>query len=177
MNEQIMRILPVELPYENIRENEDLELHFALGYNCSIKDCASAIEKANLVRCPSEVQIRDIIRKAFDLDALVSNEELMDNFSNTIWEMFVAEEEATKAILALLRGAEMSERLSERERIRAILLNKTPLEAADWHLAEVKRIIDNKESVLTIHILRNWDREKIETFAKHLLGDNAQGGE
>lgn len=36
----------------------------------------------------------------------------------------------------------MSERLSERERIRAILLNKTPLEAADWHLAEVKRIVE-----------------------------------
>ena len=36
----------------------------------------------------------------------------------------------------------MTERLSERERIRAILLNKTPLEAADWHLAEVKRIVE-----------------------------------
>ena len=35
----------------------------------------------------------------------------------------------------------MTERLSERERIRAILLNKTPLEAADWHLAEVDRIV------------------------------------
>ena len=36
----------------------------------------------------------------------------------------------------------MTERLSERERIRAILLNKTPLEAADWHLAEVARIVE-----------------------------------
>lgn len=94
----------------------------------------------------------------------------------------------------------MTERLSERERIITELKNVIGCtcdpaykirglsapdcaycnyvdEVADWHLAEVKRIIDNKESVLTIHILRNWNREKIETFAKHLLGDNAQGGE
>ena len=94
----------------------------------------------------------------------------------------------------------MSERLSERERIITELKNVIGCtcdpaykirglsapdcaycnyvdEVADWHLAEVKRIIDNKESVLTIHILRNWDMEKIETFAKHILGDNAQGGE
>lgn len=32
------------------------------------------------------------------------------------------------------------------------------------------KYIDNEDSLLTIHILRNWDRTKIEGFAKHLLG-------
>jgi hypothetical protein len=27
-----------------------------------------------------------------------------------------------------------------------------------------------EESILTVNILRNWDRDKIERFAKHLLG-------
>ena len=105
MTEQIMKILP-EKKEDRMHPLNQITVQDIIAevHNKCVDDCAAAIEKANLVRCPSEVQIRDIIRKAFDLDALVSNEELMDNFSNTIWEMFVAEEEATKAILALLRG-------------------------------------------------------------------------
>lgn len=159
MNEQIMRILPAKIGLEFNALYPDESRYVRHGYNQAIDECATAIEKANLVRCPTEKEILDCISAVCQCSSCVTCRE------------------SAKALLALLRGAEMSERLSERERIRAILLNKTPLEAADWHLAEVKRIIDNKESVLTIHILRNWDREKIETFAKHLLGDNAQGGE
>ena len=35
-------------------------------------------------------------------------------------------------------------------------------------------IIFNKDAILTVNILRHWDREKIENFAKHLLGDKCQ---
>jgi len=30
------------------------------------------------------------------------------------------------------------------------------------------------ETEITIHILRNWDRNKIVNFCKHLLGDTCQ---
>lgn len=93
MNEQIMKILPVELPYENIRENEDLELHFALGYNCSIKDCASAIEKANLVRCPTEEEIEIVMHNAY-----FKHKELIKSTDAGMLK------EYAKAIFALLRG-------------------------------------------------------------------------
>lgn len=97
MTEQIMKILPVELPYENIRENEDLELHFALGYNCSIKDCAVAIEKANLVRCPTEEEMFKILY----------NERMMLRFGARSGEGKETDYDLrciAKSLLALLRG-------------------------------------------------------------------------
>lgn len=93
MNEQIMRILPVELPYENIRENEDLELHFALGYNCSIKDCAAAIEKANLVRCPTKKEILGAVARGWCDEG--NSHKVMD----VVLAVSIAE-----SLLALLRG-------------------------------------------------------------------------
>jgi len=33
---------------------------------------------------------------------------------------------------------------------------------------------DQFETVIRVHILRNWDRKRIERFAKHLLGDRCQ---
>lgn len=30
--------------------------------------------------------------------------------------------------------------------------------------------IDFDETIITVNILRHWDRDKIERFAKHLLG-------
>jgi hypothetical protein len=34
--------------------------------------------------------------------------------------------------------------------------------------------IDFDAATLTVNILRNWDREKIERFAKHLLGEKCE---
>lgn len=36
------------------------------------------------------------------------------------------------------------------------------------------KMTDNDDGRLTVHILRNWDREKTVRFAKHLLGDKCQ---
>jgi hypothetical protein len=44
----------------------------------------------------------------------------------------------------------------------------------DRLLALVYRVADNEDGRLTVHILRNWPKDKINTFAKHLLGDTCQ---
>ena len=95
MNEQIIKILPVELPYENIRENEDLELHFALGYNCGITDCAAAIEKATLVRCPTEKEIEECI-----IDVHRQEYDPLEKINLDMFNVHMI----AKELLALLRG-------------------------------------------------------------------------
>jgi hypothetical protein len=34
-----------------------------------------------------------------------------------------------------------------------------------------KEAMDNHDSRLTVHLLRNWDKEKRERFCVHILGD------
>ena len=46
---------------------------------------------------------------------------------------------------------------------------------ANQSTVSVEELLENKNSVLTVNILRSWDREKIEKFALHLLGDQWQG--
>ena len=36
---------------------------------------------------------------------------------------------------------------------------------------KLKDFASNKNSAMTIHILRNWERDKIVEFAKHLIGE------
>lgn len=93
MNEQIMKILPAELPSDNLRKNVDFEWHFACGYNCSRNDCASAIEKANLVRCPTEEEIEIVMHNAY-----FKHKELIKSTDAGMLK------EYAKAIFALLRG-------------------------------------------------------------------------
>ncbi len=37
-----------------------------------------------------------------------------------------------------------------------------------------KQIIEANEECIRAHILRNWPRDKVIRFAKHLLGDECQ---
>lgn len=41
-------------------------------------------------------------------------------------------------------------------------------------LNELNRLALDNETQMTVHILRNWDKDKIDRFAKHLLGDKCQ---
>ena len=47
-----------------------------------------------------------------------------------------------------------------------------------WQIARliglIYKMADNADGRLTIHVLRNWDRNQIDRFAKHLLGDRCQ---
>ncbi len=36
------------------------------------------------------------------------------------------------------------------------------------------KMANNDDGRLTVHILRHWDKEKIDVFAKHLLGEKCQ---
>ena len=44
---------------------------------------------------------------------------------------------------------------------------------------EVEKLVDafNDPTFLAVNILRNWDRDKTERFARHLLGTSLRGGE
>ena len=52
---------------------------------------------------------------------------------------------------------------------------------SDWNLKQFKRMMTGVEialdnpDVLAVNILRLWDREQIERFAQHLLGQECQG--
>ena len=50
----------------------------------------------------------------------------------------------------------------------------TALDRRDAEIDRIKDVADNKDLMLTVHILRNWKREKIERFCLHLLGDKWQ---
>ena len=54
---------------------------------------------------------------------------------------------------------------------------RTTLEAAviEAILAELKAR-DGNTTYLAANILRNWSREKIERFARHLLGESEEAG-
>ena len=115
MNEQIMKILPamnecptckepmvfVKSSYEQYQPSTyvckkckcEISAHKMHDRNSAINDCASAIEKANLVRCPTEKQIIDILMDKEDL--------LSDGYD---YYSANGVESVAKALLALLRG-------------------------------------------------------------------------
>ena len=52
-----------------------------------------------------------------------------------------------------------------------------PLQTAERSGASLQAdVVLDFEYKITPHILRNWDRERIVRFAKHLLGDECQDG-
>jgi len=79
MTEQIMKILP--------KHRTDIE-PFNAGYNAGRDDCAAAIEKANLVRCPTEKEILDCISAVCQCSSCVTCRE------------------SAKALIALLHSAQ-----------------------------------------------------------------------
>ena len=93
MNEQIMKILPAKK-----ESSYNMPDDWITGYNRALKDCAVAIEKANLVRCPTEKEIQlavmDTVRSSKDLQFNVRDFEQFKR--NTL--------EIAKSILILLRG-------------------------------------------------------------------------
>ena len=42
------------------------------------------------------------------------------------------------------------------------------------NLIPIDLICQGQEKYITAHILRNWERDRIERFALHLLGDECQ---
>lgn len=88
MNEQIMKILPAKKDDSKVQGYTYNEGKI-IGHNNCLDDCAAAIEKANLVVCPSEQKI---------IDAIFTEDEKHGGAgtSNT--------KQIAKALLALLRG-------------------------------------------------------------------------
>ena len=99
MNEQIMKILPAKKEVKGISVggkglcvgywNDDR----VSGYNIGRDDCAAAIEKANLVRCPTEEEIEIVMHNAY-----FKHKELIKSTDAGMLK------EYAKAIFALLRG-------------------------------------------------------------------------
>lgn len=89
MNEQTMKILPAYKKPVVVNHGENNRIKdkaFCRGYNAGVDDCAAAIEKANLVRCPTEKEILNCISAVCQCSSCVTCRE------------------SAKAIIALLRG-------------------------------------------------------------------------
>lgn len=57
-----MNKLAKVLPAKKDPEQQDTcKVEYAMGYNQAIDDCKAAIERANLVRCPSVEELRKFI--------------------------------------------------------------------------------------------------------------------
>lgn len=96
MTEQIMKILPAKIGLEFNALYPDESRYVRHGYNQAIDECATAIEKANLVRCPTEEEIADLIWKCHE-----DNMKLKFGLRKNAVEM---DSVIAKALLALLRG-------------------------------------------------------------------------
>ena len=91
MTEQIMKILPAKklrsVDIKNVKLLADAyDLGIVQGHNDCVDLSYAAIEKANLVRCPTEKEILDCISAVCQCSSCVTCRE------------------SAKAILALLRG-------------------------------------------------------------------------
>lgn len=83
MTEQIMKILPAKK-----ESSYNMPDDWITGYNRALKDCAAAIEKANLVRCPTEEEILNCISAVCQCSSCVTCRE------------------SAKALIALLHSAQ-----------------------------------------------------------------------
>ena len=93
MTEQIMKILPAKIGLEFNALYPDESRYVRHGYNQAIDECATAIEKANLVRCPTEEEIEIVMHNAY-----FKHKELIKSTDAGMLK------EYAKAIFALLRG-------------------------------------------------------------------------
>ena len=88
MNEQIMKILPAKK-----ESSYNMPDDWITGYNRALKDCAAAIEKANLVRCPTEEEILGAVARGW----------CDEGNSHKVMDVVLAVSIA-KSLLTLLRG-------------------------------------------------------------------------